>query len=136
MLLVRGEVVFVVVSVLVAATVAEFLHEASGGVAEVEGNGFVAGEFGVCLCAVIGGVGRVRFGGTSEVDGGFGERQTGFGHAEEVGSLLTGDGEGEGVRVCKANVLGSEDDEAAGDEEGVFAGFEHAGEPVEGAVRV
>ena len=48
----------------------------------------------------------------------------------------TGVGEQQSVRVGQSDVFGGEDDEPAGNEFGVFPGIEHAGEVVDGGVRV
>lgn len=59
-----------------------------------------------------------------------------FRHAEFLAGGVGGRGEGEEGIVREADVFGGDDDEAAGDVEGVFAGGEHTGEVVEGGVWV
>ena len=136
MLLVGREAVFVVVGVLVVLAVAVGLHEGGDGVAEVEGDGERAVFADGCGGGGVGAHGGVGFGRAGEVDGGLGEDEGRFGHADEVDGLLGGDGEGEGAGVGEADVFGGADDEAAGGEHGVFAGFEQAGEPIDGGVGV
>ena len=130
------EAVFVAVSVLVALAVVEAFHQAGDGVAQVQGHGVAAGLLDVLhrvFDAHVRGVALRRAG---QVDGRFGEQYAGLGPADQVGSLLRGDGDGEGDGVSHAYVFSRQDDDAAGDEHGVFAGVDHAGEPVEGGVGV
>ncbi len=58
------------------------------------------------------------------------------GRPDELDGAGGGVGHDEAHRVGHADVLAGEDDEAAGDEAGVLAGLEHAGQPVEGGVGV
>ncbi len=107
-----------------------------GAVFEVFGDGG-----GAVVADVVGGffdgeVAGVAFGGCGEVGGGLCEGDAGFGHADVFDGLHGGDGDGEAAGVGVADVFGGGDDEAAGDEAGVFAAFEHAGEPVDGGVGV
>ena len=60
------------------------------------------------------------------------EVDLGFGEADFLARGVGGRGEGEESVVGEADVFGGDDDEAAGDVEGVFARGEHAGEVVEG----
>lgn len=59
-----------------------------------------------------------------------------FRHADFLGRSVGGCGESQHAVVCKADVFGGDDYQAPGDVEGVFAGLQHAGEVVEGGVRV
>ena len=59
-----------------------------------------------------------------------------FGHSNLLAGGVGGGGKGEEGVVCEADVFRGDDDEAAGDVEGVFARGEHAGEVVEGGVGV
>ena len=59
-----------------------------------------------------------------------------LGDANEVAGLVTGDCQLHRIGVRKAHVFRGKADDPAGDVEGVFPGFEHAGQPVDGRVRV
>ena len=122
--------------VLVVLAVVEGLHELGGGVAEVEGDGLGGGVCGGRPGGGVGGVDGVGFGGEGEVDGGLGEGEVAFRVAEEVHGVAGGEAEVEGFGGGEADVFDGHADEAAGDVHGVFAGFQHAGEPVEGGVGV
>lgn len=65
-----------------------------------------------------------------------GEVDPAFGHADFLAGGVRGCGEGEEGVVREADVFGGDNDEAAGDVEGVFARGEHAREVVEGGVGV
>ena len=95
-----------------------------------------ARSLGVLHGAAVGVADGVRLGRGRQVDRGLGEREEPLRHADEVDGLLGGDGDLERLRVGEPDVLGGEDDEAAGDEERVLAALEHAGEPVERGVGV
>lgn len=129
-----GVAFLVVVSVLVAGAVVEFFHQLGGGVADVQRHRQGAGfsHFGQGL--VDADVGGVALGGGGEVGDSLGEVDAGFGQADEVHRLLHRQGDLQPARVGVADILGGEDDHPAGDEQWVFAGFEHARQPVEGAV--
>ena len=75
-------------------------------------------------------------GAVARVDRGLGERDRALGQADEVDGLLGGDGDGQRRGVRHADVLGREDHDAPGDEEGILARFEHPGQPVDRRVRV
>ena len=102
----------------------------------MEGDGLGERQLGVLQGAAVGVADGVGLGRGREVDRGLGEREEALRHADEVDGLLRGDGDLERLRVGEADVLGGEDDQAAGDEERVLAALEHAGEPVEGGVGV
>ena len=56
-----------------------------------------------------------------------GEGDAAFGHAEEFEGLLGRDRDLEGGGISEADVFGGRDDEATGNETGVFPGVEHFG---------
>ncbi len=125
-----------VVGVGVAFAVVELLHQARGGVAQVQGDGIVARGAHVLGNGGVGGVERVALGRGGEVDDGLGEGEAAFGHADEVDRLLRGDADEQRLRIGHADVFAGEADQAAHDVERVFARFEHAREPVERGVGV
>ena len=59
-----------------------------------------------------------------------------FRRAEEIESVLRGEGDGERGRFGEADVFAGHAHHAAREVERVFAGFEHAREPVEGRVGI
>ena len=79
---------------------------------------------------------RVRLGRSGQVDDRVGEVQLSFGEPHELDRPRRRVGKHETVRVGEADVLRGEDHEAPGDEAGILAGVEHAGEPVQRRVRV
>ena len=131
-----GDAVFQVVGVLVVLAVVELAHEGGGGVAEVEGDGLGGGGFDVGEDGSVGFVDGVRFGGEGEPGDGLGEGEVAFGVTEEVHGVAGGEAEIEGLGGGEADVFYGHADDAAGDVHGVFAGGEHAAEPVEGGVGV
>ena len=67
----------------------------------------------------------------AHVNGGVGERDAGFGHADEFDRLLRGDGDEQPVRISQADVFAGGNDEAPRDETRVLAGMQHFREPVD-----
>ena len=130
-----GDAAFVVVGVVVTFAVAEAAHEAGDGVAQVQGDGVVAGGFDVGTGAGVGGADAVALGREGEVEGAFGEGVEALRHADVVDGLLTGGRDDEGLGVGEADVFGGEDDESADDEEGVLAGLESCGRASRGRRR-
>lgn len=104
--------------------------------AEVGRDGEGATAFDIGDGGIEGGVGAVGFWGGGEVNGGVGERDAAFGHAEEIEGLLGGEGDSQGVGIGESDVFAGGDDEAAGDKAWVFSGAEHFGQPVEGGIGV
>ena len=131
-----GYAAFFVVGVLVAFAVVELLHKLSRGVAEVEGDGLLTGVFDLLLDGGVGGIDGIRLGREGEIDDGFGEGEVAFGGAEELHCLLGGEAEIEGFGSGQADVFNGHADDAAGEVEGIFAGSEHAGEPIERGIGV
>ena len=79
---------------------------------------------------------RVTFWRRGTVYGRHGQREGAFRHADAFYGQKGGDCDVLGLRVGKAVVLSGEDDQPAGDILGVFAGRNHAGQIVQGSVRV
>ena len=67
---------------------------------------------------------------------GLGEVELRLGQADELDGPGGGVGDQQRHRVGHPDVLGGEDDEAAGDEPGVLARLEHPGQPVEAGVGI
>ena len=82
---------------------------------------------------LVGGVGLRREG---EVDGGLGEVERALGQADPVDRAGGGVGDQQRLRVGVADVLGGEDDHAAGDEARVLAALQHHRQVVERGVDV
>ena len=89
-----------------------------------------------CCDGAVGGVDGVGFGSEGEVDDGFGEGQVAFGGAEELHGLLGAQAEVERFGSGEADVFDGHADDAAGEIERVFAGGEHAGQPIERGVGI
>ncbi len=62
--------------------------------------------------------------------------ESAFGHTDNFTGVVGRNGKVEGSGIGEADIFGSENNEATGDEAGVFATFEHFGEPVESGVGV
>lgn len=107
--------------------VAEFFHEFGGGVAEVEGYGFVGKVEGIFAGTGVGVVGCAGFFGGGEVGCSVGEVDGTFGVADDFTGAEDCVGNDEGCGLGHADVFGGEDDHAAGDEFGVLPSFDHAG---------
>ena len=131
-----GDLLFGVVGVLIVLAVAEAFHQAGGGVAQVQRDGFGGGLLDILQNRAVGGVKRVRFGRDRKIDDGLREGEIAFGHADEIDGIARGHAQRERVRFGEADVFDRHADDAAGDVERIFSGFEHAGEPVEGGVGI
>ena len=81
-------------------------------------------------------VGRVRLRARGEVRRRLCQRDAALRQADEVDGVLRRDRDLQRLRVGVADVLGGEDHHATRDEERVFAGLEHAHQPVEGGVGI
>ena len=79
-----GDFVFDVMGILVAFAIAKAFHQAGGGVADVQRNGFGGGLFYILLDGCVGGIEGVGFGGGAEIDDGLRQGEIAFGHADEV----------------------------------------------------
>ncbi len=100
------------------------------------GTGFGGGGFDVGEHGVVGGVDGVGFGCESEVDDGLREGEAAFRLTEEVHGVAGGEAEVERFGGGEADVFDGHADDAARDVHGVFAGLEHAREPVECGVGI
>ena len=125
-----------VVGVFVAVAVAEIFHKASGGIAHMERHGIGLGFVDVVEDFAVGGVDGVGFGCERKVDGGFGEGEVAFGRTEEIEGVFGRERHGQGVGVGKPDVFAGHAHHAAREVERIFAGFDHAREPIEGGVRI
>lgn len=117
---------------------AHFLHEAGGGVAEMDGDG-EGGDAGVAQGGV--GVGEAAvdaraLGGEGEGDGGVGEVDAGFRHAELFRRRVGRHAEREEAVVGEPDVFRRDHDQPPRDVERRFPGLEHAREVVERGGRV
>ena len=79
---------------------------------------------------------RFDFGARGQVDDRLGQVELGLGQAHELDGPGGGVGHHQGQRVGHADVLAGQDDQAPGDEPGVLARLEHAGQPVEAGVGI
>ena len=75
-------------------------------------------------------------GAKAEIDDSFGECQIAFRRAEEIDGLFGGEAKVQGFGSGQADVFDGHADDAAREIERVFAGGEHARQPVESGVRV
>ena len=78
----------------------------------------------------------VALGRGRQINGGLRERRVALRHADEVHGVFRRDGDGERLRVRVADVLRCEAHQPAGDVQRIFAGFEHARQPVDGRIRI
>ena len=131
-----GDFIIEVVGIFVALAVADVFHEAGYGVANVEGHGLGFGLVNIVDDLSVGSVDGIGFWREREIDGGLGEGEMAFGRAEEIESVLSGESDGEGAGFGEADVFAGYAHHAPGEIKRVFAGFEHAHEPVKRGVRV
>lgn len=132
-----GDVAFrEIVRVKVIFAVAELGGAGVMGVAEVRWDGEGGLGADVVKCGFESGVSAVGLRGGSDVESGVGKGDAGFGHAAELNGVGSGGGDEECAGVGEADVFASADDDAAGEEAGVFAGFKEFGKPVERGVGV
>ncbi len=122
--------------VLVVAAIVKLLHQPGRRVAQVQRDGFGDGVLHVGTDGAVGGIDSVGFRRKREIDDGLREGQLSFGMAEEVHGIARGEAEVERLGRGEADVLDGHANDAAGDVHGVFAGFEHAGQPIERGVCV
>ena len=125
-----------VVGVLVSGTVSEFGGTGVVTIAEVHGDGEDGVLSDVSDSGIDGDVGGVGFWSAGEEGDGLGEVDAAFGHTDGFDGLPCGDSEREGLWFGVADIFGGGDDESSGDEAGIFAGFEHSCEPVEGGIGI
>jgi len=84
----------------------------------------------------VGSVNGVRFWREREIDGGLRERQMAFRRTKEIESILGGERNGKGTGFGQADIFTGHAHHAAREIERIFAGFEHAREPVKGGVGI
>ena len=99
-------------------------------------HGVLRGLFDILLHGSVGGVERVRFGSGAQVHYRLRQREVAFGHAEEVDRVARGQGDVQRVGIGQADVFRCHADDATSDVEAVFAGLEHASQPIERGVGI
>src|SRR5215467_10222249 len=85
---------------------------------------------------VVGGFKRVGFWRERKIDGGLREREIAFGRTDEVEGIFRGERDGESSGFSEADVFAGHAHHAARDVQRIFAGFDHAREPVERGVGI
>ena len=131
-----GNFFFEIVGVFVAFAVANIFHEAGDGVAEMERDGIGFGFVHVFEDFAVGGVNGIGFWRERKIDGGLREREIAFGGAEKIEGVFGGESDGERAGFGEADIFAGHAHQAAREIERFFAGFEHAGEPVESGVGI
>ena len=131
-----GDFVFDIVGVLIALAVAQAFHQSGGRVAQVQRDGFGGGLFDVLLHFAVGGVERIRLGREREIDDGLRQREIAFRHADEIHGIAGGHAERKRIGIGEADVFDRHAHHAARNVERIFAGFEHAAQPVERGVGI
>ena len=122
--------------ILVSLAVAEIFHQARGRVADVQRHRIVSSVLDIGNDSIVSGVDRIRFRGRSKVDHALREREFTFGQADEVERVFRVQRDAQRARIRKADVFGSESNEAPDDVERILTGLEHACEPVQGRVHI
>ena len=130
------EIMFEIVGILVTLVVTELLHQLGRGVADVHRHGQVAGLLDERDGVVNGHVGGIALGRRSQIHSGLRQHDARFRHPDDIHRLEAVVGQQQRVGVGVANVLGSEDNHASGDEERVLAGHEHTGQPIDRRVGI
>ena len=125
-----------VVSVLVALAVADLLHQRRHGVPDLERDRLVGALLDLALDGTVGGVDAVALRRRGEVNDRLGQGQLPLRRAEKIVGFFGVQGQGQGLRVGQADVLGGETDHAPGDVERILARRQHPDEPVERGVDV
>ncbi len=113
-----------IVGVFVALAVADIFHEARDGIAKMQRDGVRFGFVHVFHDFAISSVNGIGFWRERQIDGGLREREIAFGHAQKIESILGGESDGERAGFGEADVFAGHADQAAGEIERVFAGFE------------
>ena len=126
----------IVVRVLIALAVFQLLHQLCRRISQVQRHGLRGLRMRVRGCCIVCGVDGVALGSSGQIDRGLRERRVAFGHADEVRRVLRRDGDRQRLWIGVADVFGRESNEPAGDVERILSGFEHAGYPVHGGIRV
>ena len=127
----------VVVGVLVPLGIARLLHQPRRGVAQVERHGTVRRVvFDHREGLVDGHVGRVALGRGGQIDGRFGQRDAGLGHADLMHRVEAGVGQQQGVGIGQPDIFGGEDHQPPGDEARLLTAGQHPRQVVDGGVGV
>ena len=100
------------------------------------GTGSAASRMRIRGCGIVCGVDGVALGGRRQVDGRLRQRRVSLGHTDEVGRILGGHGHRQRLWVGIADVFRRESNETTGDVERIFAGLEHARDPVDSRIRI
>ena len=115
----------------VALAVAELCRPPVVGVAQVGGDVGPGALPGVGPGPAQGRRDPVRLGRARQVHDGLGQVELGLGQPHELHRPGRGVGHHQGQGIGQADVLAGQDDQAPGDEPGVLAALEHAGQPVQ-----
>ena len=124
------EVAGEVVGVFVAVGVAEVLHQLRGRVAQVERHGGRLVLLGGRKGLIDRQIGGIALGGAGKVHGALAQRDARLRHADGVDDAEGRVRQQQGVGIRQADILGGEDAEPPGDEEGILAAVQHARHPV------
>ena len=122
--------------VLIIFTITDLFHQFGRGIPDLQRHGQVAAAPYLFERPLDGHIGSIAFGRCGQVDGRLRQDDPAFGHADPVHRIEAGGGQQQGVGVGIADILRCQDDHPAGDEQRVFAPFDHARQPVNGAVGV
>jgi len=125
-----------VVGVFVAFAIADVFHEAGDGVAKTQRNGIGFGLADIGHHGAVSGVESVGLGRKRKIDGGLGEREMAFWGAEKIESIFGGESDGESAGFGEADVFTGHANHAASEIERIFAGFDHAREPIESGIGI
>ena len=125
-----------IVGILVILAVAQLLHQAGGGVAQVERHGGVARLVYQGEGVIDGEVGAVALGAGGKVDGAFTQGDAALWPAYLVDDVKRGVGQQQGIGVGQADVLGCKDAQPPGDELGVLAASDEPCQPIDGRIGV
>ena len=99
-------------------------------------DGFGGGLFDILLDIAVCGVKRIRLGRDRKIDDGLREREIAFRHADEIHGIARGHAEGKRVGIGEADIFHGHAHHAARDVERIFAGFDHAPEPVKRGIGI
>ena len=126
----------IVVGILVTIGIVQLLHELCRSIADGEGNRLVTGAFYLCQGVFQGQVRGIALGRGGQIDGGLGQRDTAFRHANLGHHLEAGIGQKQSIGIGQAYVFRGAQTQATGNEEGIFAAVNHARQVVNGRIGV
>ena len=131
-----GEFIFVIMGILIAFAVANILHKRCGGVADDQRHGF--GQVFQCIFSgrEVGGFHSVGFRRQGHINYRFGEMDVAFRHADEAAGGEGRYGDFQGPGIGQSYVFGGKPGNPPGNIDGIFAGFQHAGQPVYGRIGI